>query len=306
MKIFRFLFLIPLITQCTSNFDPEFQGKTIYHSWSSDKIQLNLNGEIKEIKLPTNDTLVFNNPVWLKGEDRFLMTTSEKGQDCYTHVIVSFDLNGKLMDTVFTPAPCSIIEFMPSPDDKLLMIRSYVYNDWKTTNTGTVSYFVYNLEQKTIQDSIDFEKSRLNLEGFRETIWSPDSKQVIISRSNRSNEQTAFIYDLDKTSVLLDTGSNFVWSPTNKEIVSYIKKNKVVFKNLKTNKVEEFFSGDKNTAINDFRWDPKGEYLIVNLNNHSLDREATLTWKPASIFISVSDKRQSGKISKHTVYHSWK
>jgi hypothetical protein len=306
MKIFRLLFLIPLITQCTSNFDPEFQGKTIYHSWSSDKIQLNLNGEIKEIKLPTTDTTVFNNPVWLKGQDRFLMTTSEKRQNCYTHAIVSFDMSGKLIDTVFTPAPCTINYFMPSPDDKSLLIRSYVYNDWKTTNTGTVSYFVYDLKQKTILDSIAFEKSRLNLEGFRETIWSPDSKQVIIFRSHRNNEQTAFIYDLNKTSVLLDTGSNFVWSPTNKEVVSYIKKNKILFKNLATNKTEEFFSGDKNIIINDFRWDPKGEYLIVNLINYFTNAETGGTRKPSSIFISVSDKQQSGKFPKHTVYHSWK
>ena len=154
MKRFLFLFFTTLIIQCSSDFEPKFYGKTIYHDWNADKIQLNLDGQTKEIRLPTADTLDFNNPIWLKAQDRFLMTTSEKGRNCYSYSIVSFDTNGTLKDTIFTPTPCTIIDFMPSPDDNLLLIRSYKYSDLERTMTGPVRYFIYDLKTKTMSDEM--------------------------------------------------------------------------------------------------------------------------------------------------------
>lgn len=296
-----------LLFQCSSDYEPAFTGKTIYHDWNSDKLKLNIDGQLKEFKLPTSETIDYNSPIWLRGQDTILMTKTEKTDSCYNYSIVSFDVNGNLQSTILKSEPCTIIEFMPAPNDTLLLLRTYNYADWFSKNkVGRVNYLVYDLFKQSIQDSISFDNTNLELDKFHESIWSPDSKKVLLFATADNGEQLGFIYNLNEGKKLLDSGTNFIWSPTDNDVVSYLKDNEIVFKNLDSNEKDIFYRGQEDKAINNFRWNPTGEFLVINFNGQFLNIDTKATWRPTSILVSVHDKRESKVFERHNVYDSWK
>ena len=88
----RFLLLLGtvLFVQCNPKYEPKFFGKAIHHDWNGDIVHFNINGQRKEIKLPTNMTVDFNNPIWLSEQDSFFMQKVEKVKECYSYSIVLF------------------------------------------------------------------------------------------------------------------------------------------------------------------------------------------------------------------------
>ena len=215
-------------------------------------------------------------------------------------------MDGKILDTLFTPAPCTIVDYMPSPNDKLLLLRTYKYTDWYVKGTGRTTYFIYDIEKNLFQDSIIFENSKLNFESLKETIWSPNSERTLLFSIGENNEQAAFIYKLGGEKTLVGRGTNFIWSPVDEHLVSYLNANTIFFKNVLTNETTEFYKGQKDKKINDFRWSPTGEYLVINLHGYFMNIASKTTWKPSRIFISAKDKWKSKEIFEHTVFESWK
>jgi hypothetical protein len=300
--LFAFLFV-----QCGSDYEPTFSGKTISHDWNSDKLRFNIDGQQKVIKLPTNNDIDFNNPIWLRAQDLVLIKMTERSEDCNNYSVVTFDLNGHLLDTVYKAAPCTFIEFMPSPNDKLLLLRVHEYADRYTKpKKGRIKYLIYDITKQLIQDSLTFDNSNLELDKIRETVWSPDSQNVLVLSRVDNKGQFAFIYDIKGGKKLLDSGTNFVWSPTDNNLVSYIKDNKIVFKNLNTNETTNFYSGQEGKRINDFRWNPTGEFLVINFNGHFFNIDSESTWRPTSVLVSVPDQKESKVFERHNGFDSWK
>jgi len=307
MDKLRFIVYTILLVECGSNYEPAFTGETIYHDWNGDKLQFNIDGQQKEIKLPTDNQIDFNSPIWLRGQDIVLMTKTEKVGDCYSYSVVTFDMNGCILETIYKAEACKIIEFMPSPNNKLLLLRTYKSADWYSNRKeGDIKYIVYDISSQSILDSITFDNSNLELDKFHETIWSPDSKNVLIFTANNNKKQLGFIYNLEEGKRLLDSGTNFIWSPTDNNLVSYLVDNEIIFKYLDTNETTKFYQGQENTRINDFRWNQTGEYLVINFNEQFLNIDSKATWRPTSILVSVPDKRESNVFERHNVYDSWK
>jgi hypothetical protein len=302
-----FILYAILLVNCASDYEPTFTGKSIHHEWSGDKLRFNINGQRKEISLPTKNEIDFNNPIWQRGQDIILMQMTERLGECNNYSIVTFDMDGHVMDTIYQAEPCTYIEFMPSPNDKLLLIRTYKSDDRLTNSKERgIKYLVYNISKQAIQDSLTFDQTNLELDKFHESIWSPDSKNVLVFATGDNNEHLGFIYNFKDGKKSLDKGTNFIWSPTNNNLVSYLKDNKIIFKNLDSNEMTVFYQGHENKVINDFRWNPTGEYLVINFNGQFLNIDSKAAWRPTSILVSVQDKRESKVFERHNVYDSWK
>lgn len=302
-----FILYAILLVNCTSDYEPTFAGKSINHDWNQDKLRFNINGQRKEIKLPTTNEIDFNNPIWQRGQDIILMKMTERFGSCNNYSIVTFDMDGHIMDTIYQAEPCTYIEFMPSPNDTLLLIRTYKSNDrYTNSKERRIKYLVYNISNQLIQDSITFDQTNFGLDKFHESIWSPDSKKVLLFATADNSEQLGFIYTLNEGKKIFDSGTNFIWSPTDNDLVSYLTDNQIVFKNVDSNEKTIFYLGQEDKVINDFRWNPTGEFLVINFNGQFLNIDSKATWRPTSILVSVDDKKKSKVFERHNVYDSWK
>lgn len=304
----RKLFIITTVvfTCCMSKpaYEPAITGETITHEWQLDSIRLNINEQISVFKLPANDSVDYSDPVWLNKQDAFLMTQYKKDRDsCYNYQIVLFDTKGNLLDTVFTPPPCTIVDVMPSPNDSLLLVRTYLHSVWRQQIPGIAVYLVLNIASREVLHTVK-HRTYFNLGKLVSPVWSSDSKRFLEFDADKDGTQLAYFHELNVAKNIVGTGKNFIFSPTDVNTVAYLKDNTIFFKNISTNAVVEFYKGEK--EIINFFWHPKGEYLLVNTGDYYLNIKKDKLWSPSHIFISVPDKKISRELPHHIVFDSWR
>lgn len=301
-----FIFVVIVFTSCTSSplFNPGITGSIISHDWMLDTIHLRIDSQGISFKLPVNDSTDYSYPSWLNNENAFLMSQYKKeGDSCYSYQVVKFDAKGNLSDTVFTPDPCNIIHAMPSPNDSLLLVRSYSYRNWKLGGSSVVTYSVIDMYTKAIVYQVK-HRTALDFDHLASPVWSPDSRRFIVADVHARDTQLAYIHGVNGETTLFGAGKNFTWSPADTNIVAYLKDNTIFFKNVLSSTTTEFYKGKK--TIVDFLWHPNGDYLLVNVGDYSLKIKKGKFWHANHILVATADKQVSEEFLGQIVFESWK
>lgn len=287
-RIFVYVILLGLVG-CDPEFDPDLSGWKAY-THPARRVHVDMDGREKVISLPGGEGTGYRYPQWTKSQDHILLTQLISTHSCYDYRIISIDTTGTILDTLYTAPPRTPLNFKLAPNDSLLLIKSYVDNC--TDVSSRFRYTFYNRYLHTwLPDTISVRKAK----GIplRETIWSPDSRRVIISEWSGQLVK-AFAYDLvTRDSISIDKGSNFVWSPTDNNLVGYIKDHSIYTKDLGTGEEEMVYEGRSKKSAGDFRWSPGGDFLMIHVRSYLLNVEAPMFQSRKIIYLSLKDGRES-------------
>ena len=285
--------LLPVIAlillACGREFEPELTGWRAYTLPGSVKVHLNIDGRETTITLPGRSNVRYRFPQWTKSRDRLLLVQMTKTGDCDDFQLIAIDTSGTITDTIYTAPPRTALNFKLAPNDSLLLLKTY---DDDCQSLDNFKYTFYNRYLKTaLLDTIRTGSTRGLL--IDETVWSPDSKNVILSAWSGSKAK-AFTYNLvTKDTTYIDKGVNFLWSPTDNDMVAYIKDFSICTRNIKTGKKEILFQGKRKRSATDFRWNPQGDILMIHLQRYLLNVEAPPFQSHTIIYLSMKDKTES-------------
>jgi hypothetical protein len=298
------LILIALVA-CEKEFEPDVSGWKAYTTPARRLVQLNLelNGREKQIELPGDEKTGYRYPQWAHFEDHLLLTQITKTERCSDYQIISIDTTGTILDTIFTAPPNTPLNFKLAPNDSLLILKSY--SDNCDDDSDNFMYTFFNrYSKKNLSDTVRVETAR----GIPliENIWSPDSRKVIIQHWSGGGTK-AFVYDLvTKDTTHIDKGSNFIWSPSDNNLVAYIKDYSIYSMNIQTREKEIIYQGKKKRSATEFRWNPTGDFLMIHVRSYLLNVEAGPLQSNKIIYFSIKDKRESRFFYDDQRIHTWK
>ena len=257
----------------------------------------------REIELPGGEGTTYRFPQWTMVQDHMLLSHIVKTETCYDYQIIEIDTTGTILDTIYTAPPNTPVNFKLAPNDSLLLLKTY--SDVCEDNGNDFKYTFYNrYTRKSLADTI-----RVGYAGgimLNETVWSPDSKRVILSAWS-GMEIKAFVYDLvTKDTTFIDMGSNFIWSPVDNNLVAYIKDYSIYQINLETGSKEIIYQGKRKKKVMNFRWSPNGDFLMIHIKGYLLNIESGMTSKPANIYLSMKDKSESSIFYHDERIQTWK
>ena len=294
--------LVLILFGCDREFEPELTGWKAYTVPSQPLIHLTIDGRETTIKLPGDERIGYRFAQWTKFEDHLLLTQLIKTERCYDYQIISIDTTGAIIDTIYTAPPNTPLNFKLAPNDSLLLLKTYSDN---CDESDHYRYTFYNRYLKTaLPDTITVGNARGIL--LPETVWSPDSKKVIISQwAGRRAE--AFTYDLaTKDTTYIDKGSNFIWSPSDNDLVAYIKDYSIYTMNMKTREKELIYEGKRKKGVTGFRWNPTGDFLMIYIQSYLLSIESGPLQRHTILYLSMPDKIESSVFYKEQRIGTWK
>lgn len=291
---------------CGSDFEPELTGWTASTDTFKPTIYLNIDGRSKKLELSGGDSIGYHDAQWTN-QDHLLLTQTVKRNNCYEQQIISMDTSGTVIDTVYQVSRKMAIDFKLAPNDSLIILKTCNWNcgNWDKDHDFNFQFTFYNrFSKKGLSDTIKV-RNALNII-LNETIWSPDSKMVVIEQWNGHN-RTAFAFDLvTKDTTFIDSGSDFVWSPSDKDLVAYVKDYSVYSKNIRTGEKQLLYKGREKKKVKDFRWNPTGDFLMINVEGYFLGIESYITWNPTHVYLSMSDKKESKTFYNMEQIETWK
>lgn len=231
MKRILLLSIIILLCRCGTEFEPKLIGWTAKTDIFRPIIYLSIDGRLKKLELPGSDSISYHDAQWTKYQNHLLLTQSTKRNNCYEYQIISIDTSGTVMDTIFTFPLKTAIDFKLAPNDSLLILKTCYWNcgDWTKDHNFNYRFSFYNrFSKKALLDTI--KVGNANNISFNETVWSPDSRKVIIEEWIGSNRE-AFTFDLvtkdtsSSTQVVILFGRHLIktWLPISRNI-QYIQK----------------------------------------------------------------------------------
>ncbi|HEY3386075.1 MAG TPA: hypothetical protein VGK46_06175, partial [Saprospiraceae bacterium] len=228
-----------LLLGCGREFEPDLTGWKAY-TYPGRKIYLEINQRKKTIELPGDEHVGYRYAQWTAGS-QLVVTQLTKTNTCFDYQIITIDTTGNILDTVYKAPVNTALNFKLAPNDSLMLLKTYIDN-CDGEEGSNYQYTFYNRYLKKAQyDTIVVGSSR----GIplQETIWSPNSKKVIISAWSGFLTE-AFTYDLTtKDTTYIDIGGNFQWSPTDHEVVAYIKDHSIYTKNIRSGEKELIYQG---------------------------------------------------------------
>jgi hypothetical protein len=290
MKKFLLLVALFIVLGCGREFEPELKGFKAYTLPGRPQVHLEMDGREATIELPGEGKVGYRFAQWTKQQDHLLLSQIVKTESCYDYQIISIDTSGTIIDTIYTGPPNTAVNFKLAPNDSLLLLKTY---DINCVDKGSnFKYTFYNrFAKQALYDTVDFGSSAGIL--LHETIWSPDSKKVILPNWTGLIIE-ACVYDLaTRDTTYIDTGSNFIWSPTDNDIVSYIKDYSIYTMNLATREKEILYHGKKKRGATAFRWNPNGDFLMIHFKSYLLNVEAGPLQQNRIIYVSIKDKSES-------------
>ena len=306
MKKIFLLTIFCLLLGCGSDFEPKLTGWTANTDIFKPIIYLNIDGHSKKLELPGYG---YHDAQWTKNQNLLLLTQTLEINKCYEYQIISMDTSGAVVDTIFTALPSKALEFKLAPNDSNLLLKTFNWDCANRSNNFNFDYrytFYNRFSKKGLLDTIKV-RNAINI-GFNETVWSPDSKKVIIEEWTGNNRtRAAFIFDIStKDTTHIDTGTDFIWSPFDNDLVAYIKDYSVYTKNIRTGETEIIYKGRKKKKVTDFRWNPTGDFLMINITGYFLNIESKALWKPTRIYISMPDKKESEELYNNARIDTWR
>ena len=257
MEKLIFPILLLALFGCGRKFEPELKGKQAYVVPARPQVHLDIDGRETTINLPATDKVRYRFAQWTKSKDQILLTQIIETDSCYDYQIVAVDTTGAITDTVYTAPPNTALNFKLAPNDSLLLLKTYTDDCDRSTD---FKYTFYNRYlKKTLPDTIAVRNARGLL--LDETVWSPDSKKVILSQWSGSLVD-AFIYNLTtKDSTYIAEGTNFIWSPIDNDVIAYIKDYSIYTRNMATVEEERIYKGRRKRRAYNFRWNPTGDFM---------------------------------------------
>ena len=299
-KFLPILFII--IVACGKEFEPNLSGLRAYQVPARPQIQLLIGEQEKTIKLP-GEVSAYRFAQWTKSSNEILLTQIIKTERCSDYQIISIDTTGIVTDTLYIAQANTPVNFKLAPNDSLLLLKTY-RDDCEHEN-DQFNYTFYNrYSKKTLPDTIAVGNA-WNIP-LRETVWSPDSKNVIIQEWSGGTVK-AFTYNLErKDTTFIDRGSNFIWSPVDNDVVAYVKDFSVYARNIKTGEKEILFEGKSKRGAGEFRFNPSGEFLMIHLNSYLLNMEAAPFQRHTIIYYSIKDKTESRRFYEDQRIDTWK
>jgi hypothetical protein len=291
-----------IVAACGSEFEPDLSGWKVTAVPARPGIFFDLNGRERTLELPGGAGARYRYPQWIKAGSLVMLTQLLPADSCYNHQILTIDTAGVIVDTVYTAPPQTAINFKLAPNDSIMVIKSYYDN---CVEGRDYKYTFYNrFLKKGLPDTIHINNAR----GipFEESVWSPDSRKVILSR-RYNREVKAFVYDMiTKDTANIDKGTNFVWSPTDTSRVFYIKDWSIYSMNISTGERELIFEGKQKRAAIAFRWSPRGDFLMIQLRRYLLNIKAPMTQSSTVLYYTLKDKTESDIHYTDLQIHSWK
>ena len=190
-----------------------------------------------------------------------------------------------------------------APNDSLLLLKTY--DDNCADYSEHYRYTFYNRYLKTgLSDTVTVGNARGIL--LQETVWSPDSKKVILSEW-AGGEIHAFIYNLTtKDTTYIESGSNFLWSPSDNNLVAYIKDYSIYTRNIQTGDRKLIYQGKRKKSVTGFRWNPSGDFLMIYVKGYLLNVEAPPLQTHRIIYLSMPDQRESEVFYREQRIDTWK
>lgn len=279
---------ILILIACEKEFEPELKGWQAY-THPARRVYIEINGRKKTLQLPGDESITYRYAQWAKHREILLVQLSSN-KNCADYQLIAADTTGAIVDTIYTAPPNTPINFKLAPNDSLLLLKTYIDNC--TDESENFRYTFYNrYSHKALSDTITVDNARgIPLD---ETVWSPDSRKVIISEWFGMVVR-AFVYDLvTKDTVYIDQGSNFTWSPSDNNLVAYIKDHSIYTKNIATGEEELIYEGRKKRSVRSFRWNPTGDFLMMTINSYILNVEKPMFRRSTIIYFSLADKRES-------------
>jgi hypothetical protein len=206
------------------------------------------------------------------------------------------------LDTVYIAPPNTALNYSLAPNDSLLLLKKYSDDCEKTSQ---FRYSFYNrFLKKSLPDSIPVSNSRGIL--LPESVWSPDSRKVIISSWGR-NDAVGLVYDLaTKDTTYIDEGTNFLWSPADNNLVAYIKGYSVYTMNLQTGAREIIYEGKRKYSITSFRWNPTGDFMMFHVKRYLLNIVSGMTTSTVIIYFNMEDRTTSKTHLSDERVDTWK
>jgi hypothetical protein len=292
-----------MVMSCERKFEPDLRGWKAYAVPGKPLVHLDLDGRGITVGLLGDTNSVFRYPQWTKFNDQLLLTQIVKTQRCYDYQIIAIDTTGAIVDTIYTAPPNTSLNFKLAANDSLLILKTY-HDDCEHSSDHTTYTFYNRYSKNALSDTITVGNAR----GihFNENVWSPDSKKVIISKWSEGRTK-AFTYDLvTKDTTYIGKGRDFTWSPTDNNLVAYIKDYSIYFKNIETRKEEVIFTGkEKRSAVN-FRFNPNGEFLMIHVANYLLNVDLPILRSTKIIYYSLRDKTESTTVYDNQRIDTWK
>jgi len=286
--------ILILLFGCGSEFEPRLTGWTASTDTFKPIIYLDIDGHSKMLELPGYDSIDYHDVQWTKNSNHLLLTRSTKSNNCYQYEIISMDTSGVVIDTIYKAPPKTAFDFKLAPNDSLLILKTFNWDCANRSNNFNFDYrftFYNRFSKKGLLDTIKVGNA-INII-INETVWSPDSRKVIIEEWTGSG-RAAFVFDLvTKDTSFIDTGSDFIWSPSDKNLVAYIKDYSLYTKNISSGEKQIIFEGRRKKKVKDFRWNPTGDFLMINIEGYFLNIESYISWNPTHIYLSMPDKRES-------------
>lgn len=291
MRRFLFPALLLIALGCGTEFEPELNGWRAYTLPGQPLVHVEIDGRETMIELPDDENVGYRFAQWTKFHDNMLLARIVKTKICYEYQIISVDTTGAVTDTLYTAPPNKALNFKLAPNDSLLILKTY--DDNCTDESDHFRYTFYNRYSKSfLPDTITVGNARGIL--LPETVWSPDSRKVIIAEWTSGHRTKAFTYDLvTKDTISIDKGSGFKWSPNDKDLVAYIKDYSIYGKNIKTGEAEIIFEGKKKHGATDFRWNPNGDFLMIHVQGYLLNVDFRPFETHKIMYLSMPDKRES-------------
>ncbi|MBL7852694.1 MAG: hypothetical protein JNN04_17450 [Cyclobacteriaceae bacterium] len=295
--------LLLLLLGCGKDFEPDLSGWQAYSRPGRQMISLSLDGRNKEVDLPGDKSINYRFVQWTKVPDQLLIVQAKKTSACYDYRLLTIDTTGAILDTVYAAPSNTLLNFRLAPNDSLLLMKSYI--DECDGDPYRFRYTFFNrFTKKALPDTIAVtDASGIPL---RETVWSPDSKRVIIPEWSGLASQ-AFVYDLvTRDTTWIDEGTNFLWSPSDKSLIAYQRKHSIYAFNPDTREKTVLYEGRKKRSVTEFRWNPTGELLMIHLRSYLLNIEAGPTGMSSVVYYSLEDERESEAYRGDERVDTWK
>lgn len=291
-----------ILMGCGREFEPDIKGWQAYTLPGSRRVQLILNGKESTITLPGDQSVTYRFAQWTKTQDRILLAQIIKTTQCQDYRILAIDTAGIIQDTIYTAPPNTPTNFKLAPNDSLLLLKTYYDN---CEEAGDFKYTFYNRYLKrSLPDTIIVGNARGIL--IPETVWSPDSKKVILTEKSGPVVK-AFVYDLvTKSKTEIGKGSSFKWSPIDTNRVAYIQDYSIYTKNMETGETEIIFTGKKKRGATDFRWSPEGDYVMIHIQGYLLNVDVPPLQSHRIMYLSLPNKIESHVYYDDQHIDTWK
>ncbi len=286
---------------CSNDFEPNLKGwKATTKPYT--RVLLEIDGKESIIYLPDGEGVRYRFPQWTKAKDRILLVQMTEVDSCVTYKIVAVDTTGAILDTIYVAPPNTVLNYSLAPNDSLLLLKKYSDDCEKTSQ---FRYSFYNrFLKKSLSDSIPVSNSRGILQP--ESVWSPDSRRVILTSWGRK-EVVGFVYDLEhKDTTFVDEGYNFLWSPADSNVVAYIKGYSVYTWNLQTRAREVLYEGNRKHAVFSYRWSPSGDFIMLHVRRYFLNIVSGMTTNPVIIYLNLKDGTTSKAYFSNERVETWK